>query len=104
MAKNPEDIKNEREQGGIEYAVMRSSDGALLWDDDLNGVYQSWEDDEENASWVDSEKDALRLADLAGLLPGGRLAKGVRDHGTSLVLRGRPQGRRMKPFGIAATR
>ena len=56
MAKNPEDIKNEREQGGIEYAVMRSSDGALLWDDDLNGVYQSWEDDEENASWVDSEK------------------------------------------------
>ena len=76
MAKNPEDIKNEREQGGIENAVMRSSDGALLWDDDLNGVYQSWEDDEENASWVDSEKDALRLADLAGLLPGGRLAKG----------------------------
>ena len=47
MAKNPEDIKNEREQGGIEYA-----------------------------SWVDSAKDALRLADLAGLLPGGRLAKG----------------------------
>ena len=71
MAENTKDIKTEREQGGVEYAVMRSSDGALLWDDDLDGTYQSWEDDEENASWVDSKEDALRLADL-----GGRLAKG----------------------------
>lgn len=76
MAENTKDIKTEREQGGVEYAVMRSSDGALLWDDDLDGTYQSWEDDEENASWVDSKEDALRLADLAGLLTGGRLAKG----------------------------
>lgn len=76
MAENTKDIKTEREQGGVECAVMRSSDGALLWDDDLDGTYQSWEDDEENASWVDSKEDALRLADLAGLLTGGRLAKG----------------------------
>lgn len=68
--------KTENEQGGIEYAVMRSSDGTLLWDDDLNGVYQSWEDDEENASWVDSQNAALQLAYFAGLLQDGHLAKG----------------------------
>ena len=76
MANNGiKNIKTEHEQGGVEYAVMRVSDGALLSDDDLNGAYQAWEDDEENASWVDTEEDALRLADLAGLTGNGRLSK-----------------------------
>lgn len=71
-------IEPEQEQGGVEYAVMRVSDGMFLSDDDLNGVHQAWEDDEENASWVDTEEDALRLADLAGLTDDGRLSKGYR--------------------------
>ncbi len=60
----------------IEYAIRRISDGAFLWDDDFNGVYQSWEDDDENASWVDSKDEALRLAELAGLVKNCRLSEG----------------------------
>ena len=33
----------------MEYAVRRVSDGRYLWDDDLDGVYQSWQKDPENA-------------------------------------------------------
>ena len=29
----------------MEYAVRRVSDGRYLWDDDLDGVYQSWQKD-----------------------------------------------------------
>ncbi len=76
MIRNSDSIETEREQGGIEYAVMRISDGALLWDDDFNGVYQSWEDDEENASWVGSKDDAMSLADYAGLVTDDGLAQG----------------------------
>ncbi len=76
MVKNSGSIKAEREQGGVEYAVMRISDGALLWDDDINSAYQSWEDDEENATWVSSEEDAIRIADYAGLAGDDGLVQG----------------------------
>ena len=76
MAMKDNENRTEREQGGIEYAVKRVSDGAFLWDDDLDGAYQSWEDDEENASWVDTEDEGMRLANLAGLLSGDGLTKG----------------------------
>ena len=49
----------------MEYAVRRVSDGRYLWDDDLDGVYQSWQKDPENASWLDTEAEALNLAVLA---------------------------------------
>lgn len=51
----------------IEYAIRRKSDGAYLWDDDLDGRYVSWEDDEDNASWLDTEPLILELAEMDGL-------------------------------------
>ena len=51
----------------IEYAIRRIADQAYLWDDDLDGRYVSWEDDEDNASWLDTEALALNLAELDGV-------------------------------------
>lgn len=57
----------------IEYAIRRKSDNAYLWDDDLDGKYVSWEDDPDNASWLDSEDLILNLAELEGLAHDGVL-------------------------------
>ena len=46
-------------------ASMTLDTYADLFDDDLDGVYQSWQKDPENASWLDTEAEALNLAVLA---------------------------------------
>lgn len=70
----------------IEYAIRRITDQAYLWDDDLDGRYVSWEDDEDNASWLDTEALALNLAELDGVAHEG--ADGpVLDEGYEVVSR-----------------
>lgn len=70
----------------IEYAIRRIADQAYLWDDDLDGRYVSWEDDEDNASWLDTEALALNLAELDGVAHEG--ADGpVLDEGFEVVSR-----------------
>lgn len=55
----------------LEYALRRKSDGAYLWDDDLDGRYISWEDDEDNATWLGYEQALLELAEMDGLADEG---------------------------------
>ena len=70
----------------IEYAIRRIADQAYLWDDDLDGRYVSWEDDEDNASWLDTEALALGLAEMDGVAHEG--ADGpVLDKGYEVVSR-----------------
>lgn len=54
-------------KGGIEYAVRRDTDGAWLYDADLDGADGAWEPDAQNATWCASKEDALHVADLNGL-------------------------------------
>ena len=67
-------------KGGVEYAVRRDTDGAWLYDADLDGadgawLYDAdldgadgaWEPDMQNATWCASKEDALHVADLNGL-------------------------------------
>lgn len=55
------------EYGGIEYAIQRISDGAFLFDADGDGTDVSWEDDEENCTWMDTPEHAIALAELNDL-------------------------------------
>lgn len=55
------------EHGGLEYAIMRRSDNAYLFDSEADGSDAAWESDAENASWFDTEELALAVADVNGL-------------------------------------
>jgi len=55
------------ETGGLEYAIIRRSDNAYLFDSEGDGTDAAWESDEENASWYDTEELALAVADVNGL-------------------------------------
>ncbi len=54
-------------ENNIEYTIRRIVDQAYLWDDDLDGKHVSWEDDEDNASWLDTYDFAIRLALMDGV-------------------------------------
>lgn len=54
-------------ESNIEYTIRRIADQAYLWDDDLDGRHVSWEDDEDNASWLDTYDLAIRLALMDGV-------------------------------------
>lgn len=55
------------ENGGLEYAILRRSDSAYLFDSEGDGSDAAWESDEENASWFGTERLALAVADVNGL-------------------------------------
>ena len=75
----------------IEYAIRRIADQAYLWDDDLDGRYVSWEDDEDNASWLDTEALALNLAELDGVAHEGADGGGLTLSGDARKAAPRPQ-------------
>ncbi|MBT1161854.1 hypothetical protein [Bifidobacterium sp. SO1] len=51
------------EYGGIEYALQRVSDHAWLYDGDLDGEDTAWEPDADDATWLDTKDDVIRMAD-----------------------------------------
>ena len=57
----------EREQGGVEYAIVRDEDGAYLFDPEGDGTDPSWEADVDNGSWWGTEAEALANANTNGL-------------------------------------
>lgn len=57
----------EREQGGVEYAIVRDEDGAYLFDPEGDGADPSWEADVDNGSWWGTEAEALANANTNGL-------------------------------------
>ena len=57
----------EREFGGIEYAIVRDSDGAYLFDSKGDGTNPSWESYIENGSWWGDRDIALANASTNGL-------------------------------------
>ncbi|MBW3094746.1 hypothetical protein KIH75_05220 [Bifidobacterium sp. 64T4] len=52
----------------LEYAVRRDIDKAYLWDDNLDGEYLSWEDGEDNGTWLATEAEARAFAIMAKLV------------------------------------
>lgn len=75
------------ENGGIEYAVRREKDGAYLFDADMDGLDASWEDDEDNATWVETPAMALALADMNGLTTDDEKGDPLLDDGYRIVSR-----------------
>lgn len=57
----------EREQGGVEYAIVRDEDGAYLFDPEGDGTDPSWEADVDNGSWWGTEAEALANANTNSL-------------------------------------
>ena len=60
-------VKPGAEPGGVEYAIVRESDGAFLFDADGTGRDTAWEDYSENGSWWDTPARAGAIADINGL-------------------------------------
>lgn len=50
-----------------EYAIRRNTDGAWLYDADVDGEDTAWEGDADNATWLSTEAEAVALADINGL-------------------------------------
>jgi ABC-type phosphate/phosphonate transport system substrate-binding protein len=71
----------QKEQGGVEYAILRESDNMMLEDREGDGTDVLWTDDEDNATWYDTEAMARAGASTNGLTEdadGDTLVEGYR--------------------------
>mgnify|MGYP006903487351 FL=1 len=67
MTNNNNNGMQDREIGGIEYAIVRNADGAMLEDREGDGTDVLWTTDGDNAIWYDTEDMALAGANTNGL-------------------------------------
>ena len=69
--KNNINDMHDREYGGVEYAIVRDADGAMLEYREGKGSDMLWTTDQDNVIWYDTEDMVLAGASINGLAVDG---------------------------------